>query len=328
MKLLEIGEFGFIKIIGELANKGEGVVMGIGDDIAVLKSSYGKLILVTTDILLQDVHFKLEFTDFYKLGGKALAVNLSDIASCGGIPRAFLVSIALPPETEMESVKDLYRGMTSVGDKFSVSLVGGDTSRGKALMISITLLGEGEEGQIIYRHGARQGDHIFVTGTLGDAALGLEMLKKGEREGKLIERHLSPTPRIKEGREIALRGLATSMIDISDGLLSDLGHITETNSMGGKIWLSHIPLSKQYKTRIREYSFDSYLLALTGGEDYELLFTCPPGKGKEVRELAEELGTPMTPIGEIVDASIGIKVYREDGNEYYVRDFGHDHFRV
>ncbi|MBW2038794.1 MAG: thiamine-phosphate kinase [Deltaproteobacteria bacterium] len=328
MKLAEIGEFGLIKVIKGLADKGEGVVMGIGDDVAVLKSSSGKLLLVTTDILLQEVHFRLEFIDPYHLGRKALGVNLSDIAGCGGVPRAFLVSLVIPPEEEVSLVQALYQGMMEVAAEFGVSLVGGDTSRGEGLLISITLLGEGEEGQILYRHGAKAGDQIFVTGTLGDAALGLKMLKKGKRDGGPVQRHVTPTPRIKEGREIARRALATSMIDISDGLLADLGHIVEASRVGGEIWLSRLPLSEEYREGIEEYSSDSYLLALTGGEDYELLFTSPPGREEEVRELAKELGTPITPIGEIVEASQGIKVYGEDGRKYSIKEIGHDHFKT
>ncbi|UCC66438.1 MAG: thiamine-phosphate kinase [Deltaproteobacteria bacterium] len=327
MKLQEIGEFGLIKVIKDLADNGDGVMMGIGDDVAVLKSSSGKLLLVTTDILLQEVHFRLELTDPYHLGRKALGVNISDIASCGGTPRAFLTSLAVPPDKEVDFVQALYQGMMEMASECGVSLVGGDTSSGKELMLSITLLGEGEEGQIVYRHGAQTGDQIFVTGTLGDAALGLEMLKKGKREGKPVQRHLSPTPRIKEGREIAERRLATSMIDISDGLLADLGHIIEASGMGGEIWLPKLPLSEGYREVIEEYNSDPYLLALTGGEDYELLFTSTPGKGEEVRKLAGDLGTPITPIGEIVEASRGIKVYGEDTKEYSIKEMGHNHFR-
>ena len=328
MKLAEIGEFGLIKAITEMAETGEWVFMGIGDDVAVLRPSSGKLLLVTTDLLLQDIHFKTEFTDPYHLGKKTLGVNLSDIAGCGGRPTAFLVSLALPAETEMDFVKDLYRGMMKMAQQFGVSLVGGDTSRGEKLMISVTLLGEGEQGQVVYRSGAKKGDQIFVTGALGDAALGLEMLKRAEREGQLVQRHLAPTPRIREGGEIASRGLATAMIDISDGLVADLGHIAEASGVGAQIRLSQLPLSEEYRDRAEGYSSDRYLLALTGGEDYELLFTSPPGREDEVRALAEELGTPITRIGEIVEASQGIKIYDRDGEEYFIERRGHDHFKT
>ncbi len=310
-----------------MVKEGEGVVKGIGDDVAVLRSSPGKTFLVTTDLLLEGVHFGLEFIDPYRLGRKAVAVNLSDIASCGGIPRAFLVSLAIPPDAEVAFVRSLYLGMKEQAAEFGVSLVGGDTSRGKALMLSITLIGEAEERAIIYREGAREGDLIFVTGTVGDASLGLEMLKKGNRDGELVKRHLAPTPRVREGQEIARQGLATAMIDISDGLAADFGHIAEASNVGGKIWLSRIPISEEYRKEVGGYSSDPYLFALTGGEDYELLFTSPPGQEGALQALAGEIGVPITPIGEIVTASQGLTIYKEDGKTYPVNAKGHDHFQ-
>jgi thiamine-monophosphate kinase len=328
MKLAEIGEFGLIKAISQIADKGPGVVMGIGDDAAVLTPSAGKVLLVTTDLLLEGVHFQLEFTDPYRLGRKALAVNLSDIAACGGTPTAFLVSLAVPPETEMAAVQALYKGMMEQAHLYGVSLIGGDTSRGKEWMISITLIGEVEERNCVYRHGAKPGDWIFVTGTLGDSALGLKMLKKGVKQGYLIERHRDPTPRVKEGGEIARQGLALSMIDISDGLVADLGHIAEQSNVGAEVRLSRLPLSEEYQKEIVSYSSDPYQLALTGGEDYELLFTAAPAKERAVAKLAQELGIPITSIGKIVDAAQGVIIYTEDGKEYPIAQRGHDHFKT
>ena len=328
MKLAEIGEFGLIKAISQIADKGPGVVMGIGDDAAVLRPSAGKVFLVTTDLLLEGVHFQLEFTDLYRLGRKALAVNLSDIAACGGTPTAFLVSLAVPPETEVESVKALYTGMMEQARTYGVSLIGGDTSKGKELMISITLIGEAEEEKIVYRAGASKGDLIFVTGTLGDAALGLQQLKQGKKEGVLIERQLAPAPRVKEGQAIARQGLALAMIDISDGLVADLGHILEASRVGAEVQLPQLPLSEAYQKEIRTYSPDPYALALTGGEDYELLFTAAPAKERAVAKLAQELGIPITAIGKIVAVAQGVTIYTEDGKEYPIAQRGHDHFKT
>ena len=328
MKLAEIGEFGLIKAISQIADKGPGVVMGIGDDAAVLRPSAGKVLLVTTDLLLEGVHFQLEFTDPYRLGRKALAVNLSDIAACGGTPTAFLVSLAIPPEAEKAAVQALYKGMMEQAHLYGVSLIGGDTSGGKGWMISITLIGEAEERNVVYRNGAKPGDRIFVTGTLGDSALGLKMLKKGAKQGYLIERHLTPAPRVREGREIAFRGLATAMIDISDGLIADLGHILEASRVGAEIRLSQLPLSEEYRKEVKGYSADPYILALTGGEDYELLFTSPPTKEQAVAKLAKEIGTPITMIGEIVAVAQGVTIYTEDGKEYPIAQRGHDHFKT
>lgn len=327
MKLAEIGEFALIAAIKEMAAKGEGVIKGIGDDAAVLRPSPGMVSLVTTDLLLEGVHFNLEFIDPYRLGRKAAAINLSDIASCGGQPRAMLASLAIAPDTELAFVQSLYKGMLKQAQEFKVALVGGDTSRGEKLMISVTLIGEAEEAKIVYRSGARKGDLIFVTGTLGDAALGLQQLKQGKREGALIQRHLAPAPRVKEGQAIAQQGLATAMIDISDGLVADLGHIAEANTVGAEVRLSDLPLSEEYRQKVGTYSHDPYALALSGGEDYELLFTCKPEKEQAVGKLAKELGIPITAIGEIVDASAGIRVIGEGGKEYVLKHKGHDHFR-
>jgi thiamine-monophosphate kinase len=327
MKLAEIGEFGLIAAIKEMAAKGEGVIKGIGDDAAVLRPSPGMVLLVTTDLLLEGVHFQLEFTDPYRLGRKALAVNLSDIAACGGTPTAFLVSLTVPPEAEVASVQALYTGMMEQARTYGVSLIGGDTSKGRELMISITLIGEAEEEKIVYRAGASKGDLIFVTGTLGDAALGLQQLKQGKKEGVLIERQLAPAPRVKEGQAIARQGLALSMIDISDGLVADLGHILEASNVGAEVRLSDLPLSEEYQKEIGSYSRDPYALALTGGEDYELLFTSPRAKQQAVAKLAQELGIPITSIGKIVDVAQGVTIYGEDGKEYPIAQRGHDHFK-
>jgi thiamine-monophosphate kinase len=328
MKLAEIGEFGLIKAISQIADTGEGVIKGIGDDAAVLRPSPGQVLLVTTDLLLEGVHFQLAFTDPYRLGRKALAVNLSDIAACGGQPRAMLVSLAIAADAELAFVQALYKGIIEQAKEFKVALVGGDTSHGERLLISITLIGEAEEAKIVYRSGAKEGDLIFVTGTLGDAALGLTMLKKGIKQGYLVERHLDPVPRVREGVAIAHQGLALSMIDISDGLVADLGHILEQSRVGAEVRLSQLPLSEEYRKEVGAYSSDPFALALAGGEEYELLFTAAPAKEKAVAKLAKELGIPITSLGKIVDAAQGVIIYTEDGTEYPIAQTGHDHFKT
>ena len=327
MKLAELGEFAFIKTIKEMVQEGAGVIKGIGDDAAILTPSPGMAALVTTDLLLEGVHFQLAFTDPHRLGRKAVAVNLSDIAACGGTPTAFLVALAIPAETELAFVRSLYQGMLAQAREFQVSLVGGDTSRGDRLLISITLMGEAKAGEVVYRAGAKKGDLIFVPGTIGDAALGLQQLKQGGKEGGLVQRHLAPAPRVREGREIACRSLATAMIDVSDGLAADLGHIVEASGVGAEVRLSRLPLSEEYLREVAGYNADPYALALTGGEDYELLFTAPPAKEQAVDKLVQELGIPITAIGEIVDALAGVRVLTDDGKEYPIKATGHDHFR-
>jgi thiamine-monophosphate kinase len=327
MKLTDIGEFGLIKAISQIAEKGEGVVMGVGDDAAVLRPSPGMVLLVTADLLLEGVHFTLAFSDPYWLGRKAVSVNLSDIAACGGRPKAFLVSLAVPPETTVAAVQALYKGMMEQASMYGCSLIGGDTSRGTEWMISLTLIGEAEEEKVVYRRWARQGDWVFVTGTLGDAALGLKQLKNGIKEGYLVERHRNPTARVKEGAEIARQGLASAMIDISDGLIADLGHILEQSGVGAQVHLPQLPLSVQFREQVKRYYDNPYLLALAGGEDYELLFTVPPERVEAIKRLAQELGTPMTMIGEITGAADGVMLIGADGRKVHVEQKGHDHFK-
>ena len=228
----------------------------------------------------------------------------------------------------MASVQALYKGMMEQAHLYGVSLIGGDTSRGKEWMISITLIGEVEERNCVYRNGAKQGDRIFVTGTLGDSALGLKMLKKGVKEGYLIERHLDPIPRVKEGGEIARLGLATAMIDISDGLIADLGHILEASGVGAQVYLPQLPLSAPYLKHVAPYYKNPYLLALAGGEDYELLFTAPQGRQEAIKKLAQDLGTPLTLIGEIMEAAAGVTLVGADGKKVPVAQRGHDHFKT
>jgi thiamine-monophosphate kinase len=196
------------------------------------------------------------------------------------------------------------------------------------LMISITLIGEAEERNIVYRHGAKHGDRIFVTGSLGDSALGLKMLKNGVKEGGPVLRHLDPTPRVKEGGEIARRGLATAMIDISDGLIADLGHILEESDVGAQVYLARLPLSAPYREHVNTYFKSPHLLALAGGEDYELLFTVPEERPESMKKLVEDLAIPITQIGEIVDASAGVTIVGPDGKKVPVEQRGHDHFKT
>ena len=211
---------------------------------------------------------------------------------------------------------------------YGVSLVGGDTSSGEKLMISITLIGEAEERNVVYRSGAKQGDQIFVTGTLGDSALGLKMLKNEVTEGDPVQQHLDPTPRVREGGEIARRGLATAMIDISDGLIADLGHILEASGVGARVHLPQLPLTAPYREHVKAYYKNPYLLALAGGEDYELLFTAPAGRAEAINMLAADLGTPITRIGEIVGAPAGVTLVGTDGKKIPVEQRGHDHFKT
>jgi len=333
---VDIKDIGELKLIQRIADNYRSslssIVTGIGDDAAALKISENNILLTTCDLLLEDVHFNLNVTDSYQLGRKSLAVNLSDIAAMGGTPRFFLVSLALPPHLPIEFIDDLYRGMTDLADEFDTKLVGGDTNASPdKLMINITLLGEANPDHLLKRSGAQVGDSIFVTGTLGDAALGFFILEfdknmnRSYSHNTLTYRHLSPYPRIKEGISIAENRLASAMIDISDGLLIDLRRILTLNKLGATIYISQLPLSKEFKQYQGKLKHNKIDFALNGGEDYELLFTSPQNKEKELLKLGQTLGVPINKIGE-VNSSEELVILDQNHKSYPIDDQGYDHF--
>jgi thiamine-monophosphate kinase len=234
--------------------------------------------------------------------------------------------MAIPSTISVEFLDDFIRGMLGRADEFGVSLIGGDTCSSKSgLIISVTVMGEQLPGEIIRRSGAVQGDMVFVTGTVGDSALGLEMLKRGERGGPATEKHLDPPPRVTEGIALAKAGIPTAMIDVSDGLLADLGHILECSEAGARLELDKIPFSSFFLEKCGPLSDESISLALAGGEDYELLFTAPAYRKVEVFDMFERLGTPVTAIGEIT-ADRRLSIVKSDGAEYTVLKRGFNHF--
>ncbi len=325
MNVKELGEFGLIARIAGRVRPGAGVETGIGDDAAVTIPPTGYL-LSTSDMLVEGVHFDLSLTDPHTLGRKSLSVNLSDIAAMGGEPRYFLLSMAIPTTISVEFLDDFISGMLDRADEFGVSLIGGDTCSSKSgLIISVTVLGQQLPERIIRRSGAAEGDMVFVTGTVGDSALGLDMLKRGEREGPATEKHLDPRPRVHEGIELAKAGIPTAMIDISDGLLADLGHVLRCSGVGARLELNKIPLSSFFLEKCSPLSDESLSLALAGGEDYELLFTAPGSRKVEVLKIFERLGTPVTAVGAIA-AGGGLSIITGDGAEYVISKRGFNHF--
>jgi thiamine-monophosphate kinase len=330
MELREIGEFGLIDRIRKwMTATDPALLQGIGDDVAVIEM-HGKVLLATTDILIENIHFDRSWTDPFRLGKKALMVNLSDIAAMGGIPKYFLISLGLPKNLSLSFISSFYRGLKEGSKRFQVDLIGGDTSLSQKIVINICLLGEGKKGDLLFRKGAKVGNDLFVSGTLGDAALGLKILQKKEFMGRpkgLIEKHLSPCPRIELGQAIARHRLATAMIDVSDGLLIDTTHLLEESGVGARIWEDRIPLSRSYRKWTPSFSKDPYQIALTGGEDYELLFTASPEERKKISGLARSLKIPVTWIGEILPQKKGFHIMRRDGKEYSPARMGFEHFK-
>lgn len=328
--LREIGEFGLINRIRKwITSSDPALIQGIGDDVAVIEVG-AKVLLVTTDILIEGIHFDRSWIDPRRLGRKALAVNLSDIASMGGTPKYFVISIGLPKNLSVSFVSSFYRGLTQEAKRFRVELIGGDTSLSQKIVVNICLLGEGRKRNLLFRKGARVGDDLFVSGTLGDSALGLKILKEKRNirgaEG-VAKRHLSPCPRVELGQAIARDRLATAMIDVSDGLLIDTSHLLEESGVGARVWENRIPLSRLYQKWIRSFSKDPFQFALSGGEDYELLFTAPCAMEKRISSLARSLKVAITRIGEILPKKEGLHVVKTDGKDYSPSNLGFDHFR-
>jgi len=330
MILRDIGEFGLISNIRNWMGKSHpDVIRGIGDDVAVVEMGK-KALLITTDILIEDIHFERSWIDPYRLGEKALAVNLSDIAAMGGIPKYFLISLGLPKSLPFAFVSLFYRGLKEMARRFQVDLIGGDTSLSQKIIINICLIGEGKKENLLFRNGAKVGDDLYVSGTLGDAALGLKILqdKGAKRKSKgLIDKHLSPNPRIELGQALAGKQIASAMIDVSDGLLSDTRHILEESNVGARIWEDRIPLSSLYRRWGPTYSKNLYRIALSGGEDYELLFTASPKRKAAILSLARSLNVPITRVGEILPGKEGFHLIRKEGEKIPSYRLGFDHFK-
>jgi thiamine-monophosphate kinase len=327
MKLSQLGEFGLIDKIHRATRRGRGVRLGIGDDAAWVDCPSASC-LATADLLLEGVHFNLKWTSLFDLGYKSLAVNLSDIAAMGGVPAYVIVSLGIPAHFRTEQIDEFYRGMNSLAWKCGVSLVGGDISVAGSLLVSVCVLGHAPH-RPIPRHGAKVGDDIYVTGTLGDAALGLKLLKRKSAALRhpaaafLLKRHHQPIARCRVGLLLARRKLAAAMIDISDGLLQDLGHICNASGIGAVIWEENLPLSRSYHALAGK---KGSLLALCGGEDYELLFCARRPRRAAIQALARSARVPITRIGACVTKKEGITVIDPLGKKRSLSVWGHDHF--
>ena len=332
MKFNEIGEFGFIESIKEeCITSLKGVIKGIGDDCAVFGPCSGRVLLFTTDMLVEDTHFLRDKITPYQLGWKAIAVNLSDIAAMGGRPLYCLISLAIPVEMDVELIQDLYKGMKDICAYYKVDIVGGDTvASPDKLVINVSLTGDAKEGEVLYRSGAGPGDKLYLTGAVGDSSAGLKILKTeisppSSIGSYFLKAHNEPKPLIETGRIIATSRLASAMIDLSDGLLSDLGHICKESAVGAMLFRDKIPLSSELKLLASRANFNPLDLALSGGEDYLLLLTVPEAKIQDLELLfKDKRPSPLYLIGEIREEK-GIKMVNDDGSveEIGIRGFNH-----
>lgn len=333
MKLFDIGEFGFIdRFTPDSIYRANGLIQGIGDDAAVLEKDGRSFCLVTTDLLVEDVHFLRKKITPWQLGWKSLAVNLSDIAAMGGIAQEAFLSLGIPKDMDVDFWDEFYRGFKDLAMQWDVNLSGGDTtgSRGP-IVVSVTVLGKVDIDEVVYRHGAQPGDRVVVTGFLGDSATGLDILlhnhlDNDESDSYLIKAHNEPRPHLAEGRWLTQTGAVTAMIDVSDGLASDLGHILERSGVGATVDLGKIPLSEPFIKYVDMKKLDKWKLSLGGGEDYVLLCTIRPGEWDRIRQDWEQhFGRPLYEVG-IIEAEKGLQYRQPDGRAVDSTAMGYDHF--
>ncbi len=330
--LSSLGEFGLIDRIRARFPQPAPPELGIGDDAALLSPSPGMQLVVSTDLLAEGVHFERSFGPLRLLGRKALAVNLSDLAAMGAKPRWFFLSLAIPAGFPLEEIEALLDGLAEQAAEHGVLLAGGDTCGSKSgLVISVTVMGEQRPELVLRRSGARPGDDVWVSGTLGDSALGLQLLLAGyEKKGDVateyvVSRHLDPTPRCELGQALADAGLVSAMIDISDGLLADLGHLCHQSGCGAEIELTQIPRSAPFDAVTAGASPTPWQLVVAGGEDYELCFTAPPARRAAILETANSAGIPVAVIGKVTDSG-RVVAHLPDGSNFQPSASGYTHF--
>lgn len=335
-------EFSFIQQIRQQARSSQtDLTLGIGDDAAIWRERAGRERLITTDLLVEDIHFKLEYTPLRCLAHKALAVSLSDIAAMGGKAEYALLSLGLPRlQFAQLNWQDFFDGYFALAQKHGVTLIGGDTSASPdKVVIDSIVLGSCASGKSVRRSGAKVGDAIYVTGSLGASAAGLELLQRGVRfddtardeANEAIRTHLLPEPRLAFGQKLGALGLAQAMMDVSDGLLQDLMHICEESGVDAAVECAAVPVADAAFT-IAEAAEVAFSWALGGGEDYELLFTAAPRRETKLRQCAAKYGVAITRIGEIIardPAQLQPQVFLlQDGRVDLPTVTGYDHFRA
>jgi len=330
-----LGEFGLIaRLTSGLASHPE-VLVGVGDDCAVLDQGGDQVLLATCDALLDGEHFLRSVATPEQIGRHAMAVNLSDIASMGGTPSYALISLLLPTDLPIAFLDEVYRGLRLESERYGVVIVGGNITRSPySFGIDITLLGQARRDRVIVRSGAHPGDALLVTGWLGEAAAGLHLLLHPNQDvpapatERLKLAQLAPVPRVPEGRLLALLGVVTAMLDISDGLAGDLGHLCERSHVGAQVDESALPIHEatlQAAALVRQSALE---WALFGGEDYQLLFTAPPLAAPRIIEtLWIATGTPVRVIGEILPPEVGLTLRALDGSSQPLLARGWDHLR-
>ena len=333
------GEFDLIdRLASHLKFRSPRIKIGMGDDCAVYSAKPGKYQIISTDALIENVHFKISLTRPELLGRKALSVNISDIAAMGGTPHLAVIALGIPKTLPVRFLDGFYKGINQICLEHNIELAGGDTTRSPShLFINITIVGEAAKDRLVTRTGARPGDKIFVTGTPGESALGFKLLSSPRKKWKgavkhrkkMIAAHLDPVPRIAESQMlINSRAKITSMIDISDGLVQDLQHILKAANAGAVLKEEWLPKSPELDrlTSLNNLKIMDYILA--GGEDYELLFTLKPEDVRKITSRFKHAKTPVTQIGEVTAHPEKVVLLNRDGKSRSLdKLLGFDHFR-
>ncbi len=339
-------EFDFIKQIQQkaAAQSAADLVLGIGDDAAAWREQSGRESLITVDLLVEDVDFKLEYAPPRWLGHKALAVSLSDIAAMGGAPKFSLLTLSIPRNLKSETFwEEFFAGYFELAAKHGVALIGGDISSSPdRLAIDSVVIGHCQAGKAVRRDGAKVGDAVYVTGSIGASAVGLKLLLGGEQENQeivsteelrqsAIRDHLKPEPRVEFGQRLGELGFANSMIDVSDGLAQDLGHICDASGVGAVIDFDAVPVAEEVSL-ILSNADEAFEFAVSGGEDFELLFAADQSRETELMALADECRLRLTRIGQIVSVSqnspLPVAVLTLIGEVKPLSVRGYDHFGV
>ncbi|MBX3318368.1 MAG: thiamine-phosphate kinase [Nitrospira sp.] len=336
-------EFALIRgVKGQFSRHAPGLVQGIGDDAAVVETTVPIWWHFTTDLLAEGIHFDLNSAAPRSIGYRAAIANLSDLAAMGATPRYLLISLAIPKQVSQSHIYDFYKGLMTACRPYGVTLIGGDTSASKTgLFLSITLIGTTTKRRALFRHGAKVGDLIYVSGTLGDSLAGCRLLAQETSRRSfeknrspfsrfhrqfLIRRHLHPTARIAEGQWLNTGRLASAAIDLSDGLSGDLRHVCEESGVGAEVESDHLPLSPACRAYAKARGVSPVQLAITGGEDYELLFTVSPKLRHTLERQAKAHGYRMTSIGTIRPRRFGIQMTTQ-GKTQPLPQTSYEHFR-
>ena len=337
-ELNELGEFGLIERIKNASIvRNPTTLLGIGDDAAVIKKDEKNVFLISTDTLTEGVHFDLTYAPLKHLGYKSVAVNVSDIAAMNGTAEQIIVSLACSNRFSVEAIEELYQGILLACERYKVDLVGGDTTTSRAgLTLSITVVGTAETGKVVYRSGAKPNDIVCISGDIGGAYMGLQVLEREkqsflsnpdmqpELEDKdyIVQRQLKPEARVDIIKEFVTLGIVpTSMIDISDGLASEIIHLCKASGTGADLFEDKFPIDQMTYDSAREFDLDPLTVMMNGGEDYELLFTIRQEDFEKIKNHPS-----ITPIGYIKEAAAGINIITKAGNSFPVKAQGWRHF--